>query len=94
MIESDIESKMRKMVKERGGLFIKFISPSTRGVPDRIVIKNPNRIIFVELKRDGETPTPLQKHIHKKLRALGCEVWVVVGMKEVIEFVREVFPDE
>jgi len=92
MKESDIECKMRTLIKQRGGLFIKFISPSTRGVPDRIVVKKPGRVIFVELKKEGETPTKLQKYIHKKLRALGCEVYVVIGMKEALRFVEEVFP--
>lgn len=91
MKESDIESKMRKLIKQRGGLFIKFVSPSTRGVPDRIVIKKPGRVIFVELKKEGETPTKLQKYVHKKLKDFGCEVYVITGMQEVIAFVEEVF---
>ena len=94
MRESDIEAKMRNMIKQHGGLFLKFISPSTRGVPDRIVIKKPGRVIFVELKREGEKPTPLQRHIHKQLRSFGLEVYVVIGMQEVIKFVEEVFPNE
>ena len=93
MLESDIEKKMRKLILDRGGLFIKFISPSTRGVPDRIVIKNPGRIIFVELKNTCKKPTPLQVHTHEMLRRMGCEVRVITGMQEAIAFVQEVFSD-
>lgn len=94
MIESDIETKMRKLIKKRGGLFVKFVSPSSRGVPDRIVLKKPGIIIFVELKREGETPTPLQKHWHKILRSFGFDVRVIIGMQEALRFVEEVFPNE
>ena len=38
MTEAQIEAKMVRMVRERGGLCYKFVSPNNPGVPDRIVI--------------------------------------------------------
>jgi hypothetical protein len=93
MVESEIESKMRDRIKERGGIFIKFISPSSRGVPDRIVLAKPGRIIFVELKREGETPTALQRHWQKILKSFGFDARVIIGMEEAMSFVEEVFPE-
>lgn len=93
MLEKEIERKMRRMIKERKGLFIKFVSPSMRGVPDRIVIVNPGRIIFVELKKEGSKPTEAQKAIHEMLKGYGLEVRVVTGMQGAIDFVKEVFSD-
>lgn len=94
MLEKEIESKMRTLIKQRGGIFIKFVSPSSRGVPDRIVLKNPGMIIFIELKREGETPTALQKRWNRILRSFGFDARIIIGMQEALDFVEEVFPCE
>lgn len=72
---------------------MKFVSPSETGVPDRIVIKD-GRVIFVELKRDGEKPTPRQLLMHRRLRKCGADVRVVTGMRQAVEFIEEVFSSE
>ena len=51
MLEKEIEQQMRDLVKKRGGLFYKFVSPGNRGVPDRIVITPAGEVWFVELKQ-------------------------------------------
>ena len=38
MQEKYIERKLRDMVKEKGGMALKFVSPGTDGVPDRLVL--------------------------------------------------------
>jgi hypothetical protein len=93
MLEKEIEAKMRKAVKKHGGIFLKFVSPSETGVPDRIVIRG-GRVIFMELKQDGEQPTARQRYVHRKLRAQGADVRVVIGEKQAQEFIREVFCDD
>ena len=42
MIEKQVEQALRKAVRDRGGLALKFVSPGLAGVPDRIVLM-PNR---------------------------------------------------
>mgnify|MGYP003643100429 FL=1 len=79
---------MRKRAKEAGGLAIKWVSPSMSGVPDRIVFLPRGKIIFVELKRPGEMPTPLQDRIIEMLRGLGADVRVVDSMEKVDEIFR------
>ena len=38
MIEKQVEQALRKAVRDRGGLALKFVSPGLTGVPDRIVL--------------------------------------------------------
>ena len=59
--ERDIESGLRRQVEKMGGKFMKFTSPGNDGVPDRIAILPGGRVWFVELKREGEKPTAIQK---------------------------------
>jgi hypothetical protein len=82
---------MKDAVKEHGGLFIKFVSPSTRGVPDRIVITPSGRIYFVELKKEGGRLSPIQRYMHGVFCRHGVEVYTLTGLRECLDFVREVF---
>jgi len=88
MLEKKIEERLRTKAKEAGGLAAKWVSPSMSGVPDRIVFLPGGRIIFVELKRPGESPTPLQDRIIGMLRGLGADVRVVDSMEKVDEIFR------
>lgn len=88
MLESAIEKYLKRYVEKLGGLCWKFVSPGTDGVPDRIVLLN-GRVIFVELKRPGETPRPLQLKRHRQLRALGFEVAVLDSIPAVDLFIGE-----
>ena len=47
MTEASIEKRLVEGVKKLGGICLKFVSPSTPGVPDRIVITADGRVIFV-----------------------------------------------
>ena len=60
MIEKQVEQALRKAVRDRGGLALKFVSPGLAGVPDRIVLMPNRRVAFVELKAPGKHPRPLQ----------------------------------
>ena len=73
--ESAIEQKVCEIAKRHDWLTYKFVSPSNRGVPDRIFIKD-GRIVFIEFKAPGKKPTKLQAHTINKIRDAGCEVWI------------------
>ena len=77
MRESRIERMLVREVKKSGGIALKFVSPGTAGVPDRILLFPGGRIVFAELKAPGEKPTKLQLLRHARLRALGFRVVVV-----------------
>ena len=69
-----------------GGKFMKFTSPGNDGVPDRIAILPGGRVWFVELKREGEKPTAIQKWQMEQLRKLGCNVALITGKQEAIDW--------
>lgn len=91
MKESAIEAKLVRMVRDRGGLCYKFVSPGNPGVPDRIVITPAGRTIYVELKTEVGRLANIQKWQLEELQKRGAEVRVVMGLDQVKEFVREVF---
>jgi hypothetical protein len=77
MRERQIEQKLSLMVKKRGGICPKFVSPGFDGVPDRIVLLPEGRIAFVEVKAPGKKPRPLQLARHALLRRLGFQVYIL-----------------
>ncbi len=89
--ESQIEAKLEKMVRERGGLCYKFISPNNPGVPDRIVITPVGRVIFVELKTEIGRLAKIQHWQHRRLQECGADVRTIKGLDEIKEFVKEAF---
>lgn len=93
MLESTIEKAFVKGIREAGGWAVKFTSPGSAGVPDRLVLMPGGRVIFVELKTDTGRVTPLQQQTHNRMRNLGMDVRVLYGMKAVRLFVDEVAAD-
>ena len=83
--ERDIESGLRKQVERMGGKFMKFTSPGNDGVPDRIAVLPGGRVWFVELKREGEKPTAVQKWQMEQLRKMGCNVALITGKQEAMD---------
>ena len=57
--EKDVEKYLIDRVKELNGKTYKFTSPTSAGVPDRIVIFN-NGVFFVELKTPNGRLSPRQ----------------------------------
>ena len=92
MREGSIESKLVRMVRERGGLCFKFVSPGNPGVPDRIVITPAGRTVYVELKTEAGRLAAIQKWQHEELRKRGADVRTLKGLEQVKAFVEEVFP--
>ena len=62
---------------------IKWVAPTTAGVPDRIVFLPGGVVIFVELKAPGKQSTPLQVRIQQMLRDLGSDVRVIDSLEAV-----------
>ncbi len=92
MKESTIEARLVRMVRAKGGLCYKFVSPGNPGVPDRIVITPEGRTIYVELKTPVGRLAKVQKWQHEELRKRGAEVRTLWSVEQVNEFVKEVMP--
>ena len=93
MKESEIEACLVRMVRERGGLCYKWVSPGNPGVPDRIVITPAGRTIFVELKTQVGRLSAIQKWQRAQLEERGADIRVLRGMNQVKTFVRELTPE-
>jgi len=90
VIEKDIETYLVKRVESLGGKCLKFPAEYNEGIPDRLVILPKGNIAFTELKRPkGGRLSEMQKYQHKKLRALGCKVYVVKTKEEADEMLKE-----
>lgn len=94
MTEAQIEAKMVRMVRERGGLCYKFVSPNNPGVPDRIVITPGGKTIYIELKTEIGRLASIQKWQIAEMRKRGADVRTLKGWDAVKEFVEEVMPNE
>lgn len=84
--EDVIERHLVNEVKKAGGIAYKFVSPSRRAVPDRLVLLPGGKVIFVECKAPGEKPRPDQLREHARLFALGHQV-VVLDSKDLAEII-------
>ena len=92
MLESSIEAGLREQVIKHGGMFLKFTSPGTRGVPDRIIIDN-GRVIFVELKQSSGRLSTSQEVVIKRMRRHGADVRVVYGQAGAKALVKDLWPE-
>lgn len=90
MREREIERKLVSAVKSRGGICPKFVSPGFDGMPDRVVLLPHGKIGFVEVKRPGEKPRPLQTARHRLLRKLGFLVFVLDGEEQIGGMIDEI----
>lgn len=88
MNEKTIENYLKKEVEKHGGLCLKFISASMRGLPDRIVLFSGGNIVFAELKAPGKKPRPEQIRVHEKFKALGIRVYVIDSNEKVKELIE------
>lgn len=75
-LESKIQARIIKRLEKEGYWVVKIILSSKPGFPDLLVLKD-GKAFFVEVKRPGEKPRPLQEYRMNELRELGfiCEVW-------------------
>lgn len=87
MLESVIENKAVQFAKANGILTYKFTSPSSRGVPDRIFLRE-GHVLFIEFKAPGKKPTALQIRELKRIRATKHFVVVVDSWDDALAMLR------
>ena len=90
MREKEIEKYLNQEVGKLGGICKKWVSPGSRGVPDRIVILPRNRIYFVELKTPEGELSPIQEYRINELENLGVRGRVLSTKKLVDWIISEV----
>ena len=85
MKETEIEKKLVRKVKAKGGIAPKFVSPGYAGMPDRLVLLPGGVFAFAELKAPDMKPRPLQVSRHRLLRSLGFKVYVIDETQQIEE---------
>ena len=86
-LEKVIERKLRDGVKKLGGgaQCLKFESPGTSGVPDRMILLPGGRVVFVELKQVGKQERMRQTYVQSQMRRLGFTVFSTVSTPEQVQ---------
>ncbi len=92
-LERDIQEAVTKAATELELLPIRINVVGRKGWPDYGYVYS-GRILFIEFKRPGERPEPLQDYVHKTLRKVGATVFVIdhedYGVTLIKEWKREV----
>lgn len=83
MREKQVEQKLVRAVKARGGICPKWVSPGYDGVPDRIVLLPGRHIGFVEVKALGQMPRLLQVSRMRVLKDLGFGTYVLDAEEQI-----------
>lgn len=91
MAEKHVEQYLKKKVEAHGGLCYKFVSPSNRGVCDRIAISENGLTYYVELKFGKNDLSATQKVFRDKLAARGVPLYVIRSKEEVDLFIEKIF---
>ena len=86
-MERDIEAYLVKRVRSLGGMAYKFVSPSNRGVADRLVVL-PDQIWFVEVKQEGGRLTALQALFIEQMKRMGHNAIVVWNKEDVDRWIE------
>lgn len=89
ILEKDVEKRLVQLLEEKECQAYKFVSPNCRGVPDRLFITPEGTVFFVELKTKQGVLSKLQSYQLMKLANQKQLVYVLYGLDEVEEFVRE-----
>lgn len=83
MLEKNVERKLIETVKKMGGECVKWVSPASRGWPDRIVLLPGGKVVFVEVKTDTGKLSELQKSRMALLEKLGMTSLTIYGIKDI-----------
>ena len=78
-MESVIQSSLIKRYESQGYFVVKLILTNKSGIPDLLLLKD-GKASFVEVKRHGQKPRPLQQFRIKELQNQGFEVKVIEGL--------------
>lgn len=94
MLEKEIEKQLVKEVQVLDGWCLKLTSPSVGGLPDRMILLPHGRVAFVEVKRPGQKPRPIQVRRINQLRELGFKVYVLDDRNKIPDILKEVMVSE
>lgn len=77
--EQQIQSKLIKQLEKEGYYVIKLSVTNKTGIPDLLAIPSGSDVEFIEVKRPGQKPRPLQVFRIKELNNHGVKATVYDG---------------
>jgi Holliday junction resolvase len=83
-LESQIQSKIIRKLREQGWMVIKLIKTNCNGIPDLLIHRH-GATCYIEVKRPGQSPTALQQYRMKELAAHGITCITVINVDECLE---------
>ena len=86
--EKQIESQIVTAASGCGWLAYKLQSPTSRGIPDRILIRN-GVVVFMEIKTPRGRLSLPQSLAIRKLRRYGANVVVVKSVSAAIDYLMQ-----
>ena len=87
MLERNLESRLKTLVKLAGGVAYKLDARTHKGAPDRVVVLPGRGTFLVELKTDTGRLSSLQQVELERIQAAGGDTRVIYGMKALEEFI-------
>ena len=90
MRENVIEAEFVKAVQAAGGVAYKLTSQTANGLPDRLVLFFPAKMVFVELKAPGKMLRPLQRKRRSQLMDLGFPVLCVDRLEQIKPVIKAI----
>lgn len=75
-LESEVQSRIIKRYEADGWYVVKLMLTNKGGIPDLMCLKD-GKALFIEVKRQGCKPRPLQAYRIKELQDKGFEVQVL-----------------
>lgn len=85
MTEQQIQTKIINTLRKDGWYVNKLINTSLKGVPDLIAHKE-GRTVYIEVKRPGQKPRPLQEFRMKELEKYGIKTLVFYSVDDAKTF--------
>jgi hypothetical protein len=90
-IEAHIQKPVIKYARKSLGLMCtKMDIRNAGGIPDYLIWMPRGLLLLIEFKKPNGVPTPLQVEMHKRLRTLGYEVYVIDNVETGKELLRRV----
>ena len=77
LLEAKFQARLITFWEGLGWTVVRLLRTSKGGMPDVLLLHPARPTVFVEVKRAGERPRPVQEYRHQELRQLGFDVRVV-----------------
>ena len=81
MLESAIQSNIKKKMQDDGWIVVKLIKTSMNGIPDLLALKG-GCCRFIEVKQKKGVLSQIQKYRINQLKEMGFDVRVWIGYEQ------------